>query len=127
MGVPFTDPHAAVTVERLGSQLLGVVEVAQEEGRLPDSHRPGIAGVANVCCCVGVHAAEQDAAGFVAVTGPGGFVADGGEGGLADPNAVKLALGSRPLTSGAARNRRACIEPPDVAGSAEVERGRPVW
>lgn len=88
VGVPFTDPHAAVTVERLGSQLLGVVKVAQEEGRSPDSHRPGIARVANLCCSVGVHVAEQDAAGFVAVTGPCGFVADGGEGGFADPNAV---------------------------------------
>lgn len=96
-------------------ELLGVPEVAEEEGRLPHGRRPGAAGDPDFRHAV-VDVAEQDAAGLVTVLGASAFLPDDGVGGGGEMNTLDGRLD---------RHGSSQVGRPDTGGRASSQRSSP--
>jgi len=93
MGMPFSEPDAAVGVVRKIGEGLGMRNVAAETGRQADGARPGIARVDDVQYGLGTVAvvAQEDTAGLPAVLGRGSVPQDGRPAGVGDRDNYRAA------------------------------------
>jgi hypothetical protein len=74
--MPFTDPDAAVDLERFISQELRMCQVTQEEPWLPYSAKVRLSGMSDDDC-IGIAGPEKDSTGLGPVGGRKGLGCDG--------------------------------------------------